>query len=150
MVSEALRLYPPAFVIVREAIAADSYGEVKIPAGSQVLIAPWVLHRHRKLWPNPDAFDPARFLEAASPPPRFTYLPFGVGPRVCVGAQFAMAEAVLILAMTIQRFRIARADSTPVLPVAVVTTQPDHAAMFRLAREVENTSLSPRFEAGEG
>jgi unspecific monooxygenase len=133
VVSEALRLYPPAFVIVREAIAADSYGEVKIPAGSQVLIAPWVLHRHRKLWANPDAFDPARFLEAASPPPRFTYLPFGVGPRVCVGAQFAMAEAVLILAMTIQRFRISRADSTPVLPVAVVTTQPDHPAMFRLA-----------------
>ena len=67
VVSEALRLYPPAFVIVREAIAADSYGEVKIPAGSQVLIAPWVLHRHRKLWTNPDAFDPGRFLAA---PPR--------------------------------------------------------------------------------
>jgi cytochrome P450 len=132
VVSEALRLYPPAFVIVREAIADDSFGEVKIPAGSQVLIAPWVLHRHRKLWANPDSFDPARFLAEASPPPRFTYLPFGVGPRVCVGAQFAMAEAVLILAMTIQRFRIARADSAPVLPVAVVTTQPDHPAMFRL------------------
>jgi len=133
VVSEALRLYPPAFVIVREAIAADSFGGIAIPAGSQVLIAPWVLHRHRKLWTNPDSFDPARFLDAATPPPRFSYLPFGVGPRVCVGAQFAMAEAVLILAMTIQRFRIARADSAPVLPVAVVTTQPDHAAMFRLA-----------------
>jgi cytochrome P450 len=133
VVSEALRLYPPAFVIVREAIAADSYGGVAIPAGSQVLIAPWVLHRHRKLWTNPDSFDPTRFLDAATPPPRFTYLPFGVGPRVCVGAQFAMAEAVLILAMTIQRFRIARADSAPVLPVAVVTTQPDRPAMFRLA-----------------
>jgi cytochrome P450 len=132
VVSEALRLYPPAFVIVREAIAADSIGGIAIPAGSQVLIAPWVLHRHRKLWTNPDSFDPARFLDSTTPPPRFTYLPFGVGPRVCVGAQFAMAEAVLILAMTIQRFRITRADPAPVLPVAVVTTQPDHAAMFRL------------------
>jgi unspecific monooxygenase len=132
VVSEALRLYPPAFVIVREAIAEDSVGDIRIPANSQVLIAPWVLHRHRKLWANPDSFDPRRFLEGAVPPPRFTYLPFGVGPRVCVGAQFAMAEAVLILAMTIQRFRIARADTGPVLPVAVVTMQPDHAATFHL------------------
>jgi cytochrome P450 len=133
VVSEALRLYPPAFVIVREAIAADSYGGVEIPAGSQVLIAPWVLHRHRKLWANPDAFDPGRFLEGAPPPARLAYLPFGVGPRVCIGAQFAMAEAVLILAMMIQRFRITRADSAPVLPMAVVTTQPSYAAPFRLA-----------------
>jgi cytochrome P450 len=132
VVSEALRLYPPAFVIVREAISSDSYGDVEIPANSQVLIAPWVLHRHRKLWTNPDSFDPARFLDGAPPPPRFTYLPFGVGPRVCIGAQFAMAEAVLILAMMVQRFRIARADCAPVLPMAVVTTQPAHAALFKL------------------
>jgi cytochrome P450 len=132
VVSEALRLYPPAFVIVREAIADDAHDGVRIPANSQVLIAPWVLHRHRGLWADPDAFDPDRFREGAPPPPRYSYLPFGAGPRVCVGAQFAMAEAVLILAMTVQRFRIARADSTPVLPLAVVTTQPDHAAPFRL------------------
>ncbi len=98
-----------------------------------MLIAPWLLHRHRRLWRDPDAFDPARFLEPAPPPPRFTYLPFGAGPRVCVGAQFALAEATLILAMTIRRFRVARADAAPVRPVAVVTTQPDHPAMFRLA-----------------
>ena len=101
-------------------------------AGSQVIIAPWVLHRHRKLWANPDAFDPRRFLEGAPPPPRLAYLPFGVGPRVCIGAQFAMAEAVLILTMMVQRFRISRADSAPVLPMAVVTTVPSYAAPFRL------------------
>jgi unspecific monooxygenase len=132
VVSEALRLYPPAFVIVREAIAADSYAGAQIPAGSQVLIAPWVLHRHRKFWANPDAFDPGRFLEGAPPQPRLAYLPFGVGPRVCIGAHFAMAEAVLILAMMVQRFRITRADSVPVLPMAVVTTVPSYAAPFRL------------------
>jgi unspecific monooxygenase len=133
VVSEALRLYPPAFVIVREAISADSYGGVAIQAGAQVIIAPWVLHRHRKLWANPDAFDPGRFLEGAPTQPRLAYLPFGAGPRVCIGAQFALAEAVLILAMMVQRFRIARADSAPVLPMAVVTTQPSYAAPFRLA-----------------
>jgi unspecific monooxygenase len=131
VVSEALRLYPPAFVMVREAISDDSYAGIAIPAGSQVLIAPWVLHRHRRLWPEPDAFDPERFLSGAAPP-RFAYLPFGAGPRVCVGAQFAMAEAVLIVAMLMQRFCITRAGEEPVLPVAVVTTYPDHPALFQL------------------
>ena len=132
VVSEALRLYPPAFVIVREAVGADRYGGVSIPPRSLVLMSPWVLHRHRKLWQDPDAFDPGRFLDDAVPPPRFAYLPFGAGPRVCVGAQFAMAEATLVLAMMIRRFRISLADTRPVLPMAVVTTQPDHPAGFRL------------------
>jgi len=106
------------------------------------MIAPWVLHRHRRLWRDPDAFDPARFLPDAPPPPRFTYLPFGAGPRVCVGAQFALAEATLVLAALTRAFHIARADTTPVLPVAVVTTQPDHAPPFRLRprSQVERTS----------
>jgi len=134
VVSEALRLYPPAFVIVREAVGEDSYGGIAIPPRSLVLISPWVLHRHRKLWAAPDAFDPTRFLGSAPPPPRFAYLPFGAGPRVCVGAQFALAEATLVLAMLIQRFQIAPGDDLPVLPMAVVTTQPDRAALFRLTR----------------
>jgi cytochrome P450 len=90
------------------------------------------LHRHHRLWRDPDAFDPSRFLPDATPPPRFTYLPFGVGPRICVGAQFALAEATLALAALTRAFHITRADTTPVLPVAIVTTQPDHAPMFRL------------------
>jgi cytochrome P450 len=132
VVSEALRLYPPAFVIVREAIAADRAGAVEIPRGGLVMVAPWVLHRHCRLWANPDAFDPSRFAPGAPQPNRFAYLPFGAGPRVCVGAQFALAEATLVLAMLVQRFEIALDDPAPVLPVAVVTTQPDHSARFRL------------------
>jgi cytochrome P450 len=132
VVSEALRLYPPAFVVVREAIAADRAGAVEIPRGAVLMIAPWVLHRHRRLWANPDAFDPSRFAPGAPQPHRFAYLPFGAGPRVCVGAQFALAEATLVLAMLVQRFEIALDDPAPVLPVAVVTTQPDHPARFRL------------------
>jgi cytochrome P450 len=129
---EALRLYPPAFTLARQAHAADTAGGVAIPAGAVVLIAPWVLHRHRKLWPEPEKFEPARFLPGAPPPDRFAYLPFGIGPRVCIGAQFALTEASLVLAMLLRRFAIERASGEGVTPVGLVTTQPDHVPLFRL------------------
>lgn len=132
VISEALRLYPPAFAIAREAIGADRVGAIDIPRRTVLLIAPWVLHRHRRLWRDPDAFDPSRFLPDAPPPPRFAYLPFGAGPRVCVGAQFALAEATLVLAMLIRSFEVTLDDPAPVLPVAIVTTQPNHPPSFRL------------------
>jgi unspecific monooxygenase len=132
VVSETLRLYPPAFAITRAAIEADRIGTVEVPPGALVMVAPFVLHRHARLWRNPDAFEPARFLDDAAPAHRFAYLPFGVGPRVCVGAQFALTEAALVLAMLIKQFRITRAGTEPVLPVAVITTGPDHPALFRL------------------
>lgn len=133
VISETLRLYPPAFLIVRQAVASDHAAGLDIPPGSIIMIAPWVLHRHRKLWREPDAFDPERFLPDASLPSRFAYLPFGAGPRVCVGAQFALAEATLVLASLAGAFVIRRDDSEPVIPVAVVTTQPNRAPPFRLA-----------------
>jgi cytochrome P450 len=98
-----------------------------------VLIAPWVLHRHRRLWDQPERFDPSRFLPDAPPPERCAYLPFGMGPRVCIGAQFALTEATLVLAAMIRAFHIERAYSEPVTPVAIVTTQPDHPPLFRFA-----------------
>ena len=97
------------------------------------MIAPWVLHRHRRLWRDPDVFDPTRFLPGAPQPPRYTYLPFGAGPRICVGAQFAMAEATLVLAALVQSFRIALIGDQEVMPKPVVTTQPDHAPDFILS-----------------
>ena len=96
------------------------------------MIAPWVLHRHRRLWRRPESFEPARFLPDAPPPERCAYLPFGVGPRICIGAQFALTEATLVTAAMIQAFHIEYADREPVVPVAIVTTQPDHPALFRL------------------
>jgi cytochrome P450 len=132
VISEAIRLYPPAFALAREAIAADRAGAIDIPRGTVLLIAPWVLHRHRRLWRDPDAFDPSRFVPDAPPVPRFAYLPFGAGPRVCVGAQFALAEATLVLAMLLRAFEVTLDDPRPVLPVAIVTTQPDHPPVFRL------------------
>jgi unspecific monooxygenase len=132
VVSESLRLYPPAFTIARQTISNDRVGDQTIAAGGVVLIAPWVLHRHRALWEHPDAFDPERFMPGAPTPARFAYMPFGAGPRVCVGAQFALAEAVLVLARLVQAFRIDLPNPRPVLPAAVVTTQPDHRPGFVL------------------
>ncbi|MBK8208853.1 MAG: cytochrome P450 [Rhodospirillales bacterium] len=132
VVREAMRLYPPAFVIVRQARAADRLAGREVPAGAVIMIAPWVLHRHRRLWDDADAFDPRRLLPEAPPPDRFAYLPFGAGPRVCIGASLAMAEATLVIAGLVSRFRLQPADDFPVLPVAVVTTQPDRRARFRL------------------
>jgi unspecific monooxygenase len=131
VISEALRLYPPAFTIVRQAIAADRAGTIYIPRGTVLMIAPWVLGRHRRLWREPDAFDPSRFLPGAPPIPRFAYLPFGAGPRICVGAQFALTEATLMLTAMIRAFDVSL-DEAPPMPVAIVTTQPDHAPRFRL------------------
>jgi len=131
VVNETLRLYPPAFAIARESLGPDRLGEFDLPARTVLIIAPWVLHRHRRYWRDPDAFDPDRFMPDAPQPPRFAYLPFGAGPRVCIGAQFALTEAVLVLASIIQRFRVELVDDPP-LPVAIVTTQPGHQAMFRM------------------
>jgi unspecific monooxygenase len=133
VVQEALRLYPPAFTLARLARRADTAGGIAITPRAVVLIAPWVLHRHRRLWDQPEKFDPARFLPGAPPPERCAYLPFGMGPRVCIGAQFALTEASLVLAAMVRAFHIERADTEPVVPVAIVTTQPDHPPLFRLA-----------------
>jgi unspecific monooxygenase len=132
VVSEALRLYPPAFAMMRLAIGPDRAGDLEIPRGAVLMIAPWVLHRHRRLWRDPDAFDPSRFLPGQPPPPRFAYLPFGAGPRICVGAQFAMVEATLVLAALVQSFRMTLADDHEVMPKPILTTQPDRAPAFLL------------------
>jgi cytochrome P450 len=137
VVDETLRLYPPAFLIVREAIGPDVVAGTKVGPHDAMLIAPWLLHRHEKLWDQPDAFIPARFLPGAPPPDRFAYLPFGVGPRICIGAHFALVEATLALATIIGRFRIELADTIPVLPIGVVTTQPDRSPPFRITRRSE-------------
>jgi cytochrome P450 len=132
VVHEAMRLYPPAYTIVRQAKHSDDAGGIPVPGGAIVFIAPWVLHRHRRLWPQPEVFDPTRFLPGAPTPDRFAYLPFGVGPRVCIGAQFALTEATLVVATMVKAFHIERADDQPVMPVGNVTTQPDPPPLFRL------------------
>ena len=140
VVSEAMRLYPPAFSIVRQALAADVADGVAVPAGAIVQTAPWVIHRHRRLWDRPDEFDPARFLPGAPPPRRFTYLPFGIGPRQCIAAGFALAEAKLVLAMLLREFEVSPTTGRPVAPVAQITLQPDDPPPFRLTPRWDRVS----------
>jgi cytochrome P450 len=103
-----MRLYPPAPGLSRrEPQADDMIGEHKVTKQDTVVVIPWVLHRHRTLWDNPDRFDPERFsAERSEGRPRFAYLPFGGGPRICIGASLAMTEAQLILATIAQRYRL--------------------------------------------
>ena len=133
VVNETLRLFPAAFTIAREAIRADSPGGIDMPARSVALIAPWLLHRHRKYWRDPDMFDPSRFMPDQPAPPKYAFMPFGAGARICVGAQFALTEATLVLAALVGKFRFERIGARPVLPVCIVTTQPDHSAPVRLS-----------------
>jgi cytochrome P450 len=98
-----MRLFPPAPTMTRRAREADVICGIPIPAGTAVLISPWVIQRHRKLWDDPDAFKPERFLPGARETiDRFAYIPFSQGPRICIGASFAIQEAVIALA-TIMR-----------------------------------------------
>lgn len=133
VVDETLRLYPPAFLIARAAAAPDTIAGLPVRKRDVILIAPWLLHRHEKLWRDPNAFIPSRFMLPAPPPDRFAYLPFGVGARVCIGAHFALVEATLALAKLIGAFRVELVDKEPVMPVGVVTTQPDRSPMFMIA-----------------
>ncbi len=127
---EAMRLYPPAPSINRDAIADDRYtapnGEVvKIAKGTTVLVMPWTLHRHELYWDKPRVFDPSRFLPGEREKiGRFQYLPFGAGPRVCIGATFALQEAVIALAVLMQRYRFETTPQTKPWPVQKLTTQP--------------------------
>ncbi len=132
VVDETMRLYPPAFLIARAAAGPDTVAGMPVRKNDVILIAPWLLHRHEKLWRDPNAFIPQRFMPPAPPPDRFAYLPFGVGARVCIGAHFALVEATLALAKLIGAFRVTLLDEAPVMPVGVVTTQPDRSPMFRI------------------
>ena len=107
VVNESLRVYPPVWVIPRDAIDDDEIGGFRIPAGSTILLSPYLTHRHPQFWDNPEAFDPERFLPARSEGrPRHAYFPFGGGPRLCMGVDMAMMEMLLIIAMVVQRYRV--------------------------------------------
>ena len=124
-IEEALRLYPPAAFLSREAIGEDWLSGVRIAPGTVVTIAPYVVHRHRKLWKDPDLFDPSRFLgENREAIDRFAYIPFGAGPRVCIGMAFALQEAVIVLAHLARRFRFELAPGCVVAPQQRVTLRP--------------------------
>jgi cytochrome P450 len=122
VVDESLRLYPPVPRFDREAVADDVLGDHEVRAGDLVSVWPWIIHRHKKLWDDPDAFDPGRFAPGSNQERhRFQYLPFGGGPRTCVGARFAMTEALTILAIWLREWRFAPVSGRAIRPSGMVT-----------------------------
>lgn len=136
VVKEALRLFPPAFMTGREATADTELCGQRVAKGAMILLPLWMLHRNPALWAVPERFDPNRFLGGVEPP-RFTFLPFGAGPHVCIGAQLAMTEAVLVLARMVQLFAISVVDGEAVLPVGVLSTRPERSVPFRFLRRAQ-------------
>jgi cytochrome P450 len=124
-IEEAMRLYPPVPSMTREAVDADMLGGRQVRKGTLVVVSPYVVHRHRSLWQDPDRFRPERFLpQNRASIPRFAYLPFGAGPRICIGASFALQEAMLVLAALLHRFRVDLQPGHVVEPVQRVTLRP--------------------------
>ena len=134
VVEESMRIYPPVHTIARAALADDTLVGQRIPRGSTILIAPWLLHRHVKLWENPGRFDPERFSPKASAArPRFSYLPFGGGKRICIGAAFALAEATVLLATLAQRYSLRVVPGHRVVPQGLITLRARHGMKMLLA-----------------
>jgi cytochrome P450 len=135
VIEESMRLYPPAHTVSREPIADDEVLGHRIPAGANVLISPWLLHRKPAIWNDPERFDPERFLaERSAARHRFAYIPFGAGPRICIGMAFAMAEAILILATIAQRYRLRLVPSHPVEPQGLITLRARYGMRMNLQR----------------
>ncbi|MBO0904442.1 cytochrome P450 [Jiella sonneratiae] len=132
---EAMRLYPPAPSLNRTALKPDRVGGLDIPAGSTLLVMPWLVHRHEMLWDRPDHFMPSRFLpENRDSIDRYQYLPFGVGPRVCIGASFAIQEGVIALALLLRDLRFDYVGERPPEVVQRITVQPDGGLPMRISR----------------
>lgn len=135
VVKEAIRLYPPAYVLGREALADCEIGGWRIPAGATVFVSPWVTHRDRRWFASPEKFLPERWLDGlVARLPRFAYMPFGGGPRVCIGDRFATMEAVLILATIARRYRLERTSEADITPFPSITLRPEGGVWMKLSR----------------
>jgi cytochrome P450 len=135
IVDEVLRLYPSAPRFDREAVAADKISEIDVEPGDFLSVWPWLIHRHRKLWNDPDAFVPERFSpESKDKRHRFQYIPFGAGPRTCVGARFAMAEGLTILASWLAKWRFKPMPGREVQVSGMVTLRPKGGLPLMITR----------------
>jgi cytochrome P450 len=136
VVEESMRLYPPVWTLARTAVNEDEIGGYRIPAGSEILIFPYITQRHPRWWHDPDVFRPERFApENSAARPRYAYLPFGAGPRTCIGLNFAMTEILVALTLILQRFRIKLAiDPATMRADPSVTLQPRPGVPVRLEK----------------
>ncbi|MGR3320419.1 MAG: cytochrome P450 [Pseudooceanicola sp.] len=141
---EALRLYPPVPMMVREAACPVRFRDRDVPKGSQVVLSPWHLHRHERLWERPDAFDPARFgTENGRACLREAYIPFSAGPRVCTGAGFAMVEGVLLLSTILRSFRVLPVEGRVPVPAAHLTVRARDGIWLRLEPRGAGSAAAP-------
>jgi cytochrome P450 len=125
VIEESLRLYPPVYAVVRDVIAEDEIGGFRIPARSMIVLSPYVTHRHREFWPDPETFDPDRFRpDRSADRPRFAWYPFLGGPHQCIGQEFAMMEMILTIAMLAKAFRFQLAPGARVEPWPVLSLRP--------------------------
>jgi len=132
---ETMRVYPPSWVIGRESIEPFEIGGFEFPAGVTIFISQWVIHRDERHYDHPDVFEPNRWLEGRRHSlPRFAYMPFGGGPRVCIGQRFAMMEAALMLATIVRRFRIEWVGDRPIVPQPSITLRPRGGVRVRVTR----------------
>jgi cytochrome P450 len=135
VLEEALRLYPPAWIFARKALADDEIGSYFIPANSMIVLSPYVTHRHPAFWEDPEAFDPERFTpERSASRPHYAYFPFGGGPRLCIGSNFALMEMQLILATIAQRYKLRLVPGRPVEPEALLSLRPRYSLPMTLHR----------------
>jgi cytochrome P450 len=133
VIQEVLRLYSPGWMIPRTATTDDEIDGVRIPAGSTVLISPYLSHRLPGVWPDPAVFDPERFTpQAVQRRHRSAYLPFGGGPHACVGSHFFLVEAQLTVAAVLRRFRPRRVGSRPVRPAIGASLRPAQRILVAL------------------
>ena len=138
VVKEAMRLYPPVWEVVRTAAQDCEIGGYVIPAKSPVIVSQWVMHRGARFYAEPTEFRPDRWLdERTQTAPRFSYFPFGGGPRICIGAVFATTEAALVLATIAQQYQIRVASSTPIEPVPSITLRPRNGIPVTLTRRTD-------------
>ncbi|MCL2729748.1 MAG: cytochrome P450 [Actinomycetia bacterium] len=132
---EAVRLFPPVWLISRMAVDDDVLGGLRIPAGTLVCVSPWTMHRHPEHWEAPEEYRPERFApEHQHSRAGHSYLPFGGGPRICIGQAFATTEAMLVLTVVMQRLRLTQAPGTTVVPEALVTLRPRDGLLMQVER----------------
>jgi cytochrome P450 len=125
VVDETMRLYPPLPVMMRTVAEDDTVCGWRIPRSAMVTIAPWVIHRHRRLWAEPDRFDPDRFnAEATAARSRYEYIPFSIGPHICTGAPLSLVEIATAVAILAQRFRFHLVPGHPIEPVGWTSLRP--------------------------
>ncbi|TAL39996.1 MAG: cytochrome P450, partial [Methylovulum sp.] len=134
VIEETMRLYPPVPILSREAIGDDTIRKRHIPAGSIMLVVPWLLHRHKQYWDKPDHFIPERFLDDAPvKPDRYTYIPFSIGPRVCIGKYFGTVETTLCLAILARHFRLQVPEGHQVTHECRLTLRPKDNLPMRIS-----------------